>query len=82
MDGEKDNKFMPFMQDCYLVGLDVTHNSEGNSFFINGAPTAVDIKLNFTETKVMTQSDLYPENGFDYTYTRPEYTTASTSGED
>jgi len=81
MSGENDNKYMPFIQDCYLVGFDATHNSEGNSFFANGAPTAVDMKLSFTETKIMTRSDLYPDNGYDYTYSRPEYATASTSGE-
>jgi len=79
--GEEENKYLPFMHDCYLSGFDAVHNGDGNSFFKNGAPTSVGIKLSFVETKLLTREDLYPEDGTDYTYSRAEYSNPSPAGE-
>jgi len=79
--GEQENKYLPFMHDCYLSSFDALHNGDGNSFFANGAPTSTGIKLSFVETKMLTREDLYPENGYDYTYQRATYVSPSTSGE-
>ena len=73
--GEEENKYMPMIHDCYLASVTATMNPEGNSFFIDGQPTSVDLSLAFSEAKQLTRHDLYNESigGADpaYDYSRP-----------
>lgn len=83
MHGEQENKYMPMIHDSYLVALDATANPEGHATFSNGAPTAVDIKLTFQESRMLTQDLLYTESNYDYDYNQRNNgsSTASTTGE-
>ena len=70
MMGEERNTFLPFIQDCYLTGLDTSFNESGNMFHADGSPVEQSIKLAFTEHKVLTQDDLYTagDNSLEYHY--------------
>jgi hypothetical protein len=59
MKGKKVNKFLPFLFDSYLTGLNVTYNSDGNMYHKDGAPTDVTIGLSFQEQRQLTRDDLY-----------------------
>ncbi len=86
MKGKKVNKFLPFLFDSYLTGLNVTYNSDGNMYHKDGAPTDVTLSLSFQEQRQLTRDDLYhvPEKGesekppgqvqqkFDYPNTKEE----------
>ena len=83
--GEEENKYMPMIHDCYLTGVGATMNPEGNSFFIDGQPTAMELSLSFSETKQLTRHDVYTESASDsdpsYDYSRPgSYQADSSSG--
>ena len=83
--GEEENKYMPMIHDCYLTGVGATMNPEGNSFFIDGQPTAIELSLSFSETKQLTRHDVYSESASDsdpsYDYSRPgSYQADSASG--
>jgi len=73
--GEKENRYMPMIHDCYLAGVDATFNPESNAFFTDGQPTAVNLNLSFSEAKMLTRNDLYKDSsGPDdpsYDYSRP-----------
>lgn len=79
MMGEERNTFLPFIQDCYLTGLDTTFNESGNMFHADGSPVEQSIKLAFTEHKALTQDDLYTpgDNSLDYHY---QYTKSDADG--
>jgi hypothetical protein len=83
--GEEENKFMPMIHDCFLNGVQESQNPDGNSFFIDGQPTAVELSLSFSEVKQLTRHDLYNDSigsedpSFDYS--RPgSYNNASSAG--
>jgi len=57
--GSEINKYMPFINECYLISLNTTYNSTGNAFHAKGQPVEVDIALTFQETKALTRTDLY-----------------------
>tara|TARA_R110002153_G_scaffold39139_1_gene112887 strand:- start:2306 stop:3079 length:774 start_codon:yes stop_codon:yes gene_type:complete len=57
--GSEINKYMPFINECYLVSLNTTYNATGNAFHTKGQPVEVDIALTFQETKALTRSGLY-----------------------
>ena len=82
--GEEENIHMPMIHDCYLVGVQANINPEGNSFFIDGQPTAIELSLSFQEAKQLTRHDLYVEStsGSDptYDYSRPGSFEAEASG--
>ena len=59
MKGKEVNKFLPFLFDSYLTGLNVTYNSDGNMYHADGAPTDVTISLSFQEQRQLTRGDLY-----------------------
>lgn len=59
MKGKEVNKFLPFLFDSYLTGLNVTYNSDGNMYHKDGAPTDVTISLSFQEQRQLTRGDLY-----------------------
>lgn len=83
--GEEENKYMPMIHDCYLNGVQENSNPEGNSFFIDGQPTSIELSLSFSEVKQLTRHDLYTEGtgGEDptYDYSRPgSYNNTSSAG--
>jgi hypothetical protein len=59
--GSEINKYMPFINECYLVSLNTTYNATGNAFHTKGQPVEVDIALTFQETKALTRSGLYKD---------------------
>lgn len=73
--GEEENKFMPMIHDCYLAGVQVNVNPDGNSFFLDGQPTAIELALSFSESKQLTRGDLYNKSTGsgdpEYDYSRP-----------
>jgi len=73
--GEEENKYMPMIHDCYLAGVSVDFNPEGNSYFIDGQPTSISMSLSFSEAKQLTRHDLYNNSIGDvdpeYNYNRP-----------
>lgn len=88
-DGEDENPYMPFIYDCFLAGMSVTVNKEGNSYFKAddgfGAPTSVEMNLQFSEARMLSRQDIYKDKkGFDYNVARPETmagTTSTTGGD-
>lgn len=73
--GEKENKYMPMIHDCYLAGVEATFNPDSNAFFIDGQPTAVGLTLNFSEVRMLTRHDVYKDSQStddpSYDYSRP-----------
>jgi hypothetical protein len=73
--GEEENTYMPMIHDCYLSGVQANFNPDGNSFYIDGQPTAIELSLEFSEAKQLTRNDLYIKSTGDsdpeYDYTRP-----------
>jgi len=63
MKGKEPNKFLPFLYDSYLTGLNATYNSDSNMYHADGAPTDVTLSLSFQEQKQLTQDDLYHDKG-------------------
>lgn len=63
--GEKENIFMPKIQECFLANITTTYNAGTNMFHADGAPSEVDMSLTFTETQANTRNDLYADG--DYT---------------
>ena len=59
MKGKEVNKFLPFLFDSYLTGLNATYNSDGNMYHKDGAPTDVTLSLSFQEQRQLTRDDLY-----------------------
>ena len=82
--GEEENTYMPMIHDCYLTSVGATMNPEGNSFFIDGQPTAIELSLSFSETKQLTRHDVYTESASEsdpsYDYSRPGSYQADSSG--
>lgn len=56
--GDKINKFMPFINECYLVSFNTTYNSTTNAFHKDGQPVEIDIAATFQETKALTRKNL------------------------
>jgi hypothetical protein len=52
------NKYMPRINECYLVSLNTAYNSTSNSFHAKGQPVEIDIAVTFQETKALTRADL------------------------
>lgn len=57
--GSDESKFLPFIQDCYLVNATTSYNETANIFHTDGAPVETSIALSFQETKNLTRDDLY-----------------------
>jgi len=74
MTGEKENKYMPRIIQCYLINMTATANSTGNAFHknddIGAAPTEMDLALTFQEVRALTRNDLYNDSGILYTDNR------------
>ena len=66
--------YMPMIHDCYITGVDVTINPEGNSFHkaSNGfAPTSTTMSLTFAEGRMLSRHDIYNKDNLQYNYSRP-----------
>ena len=53
------NKYMPFIQYCYLLNMTATFNGATNLFHKTGAPVELDLALTFQESKALKREDLY-----------------------
>lgn len=87
-DGRSDveSRYMPMIHDCYLTGMDVQINPEGNSFHRTSdgyAPASTQITLAFAEGRMLSRHDIYREDNLEYDYSRPNSAgiTPETSGE-
>jgi len=59
-----ENKKLPGIHDCYLIGMSAVYNSSGNMFHVDGHPVETDVQLTFEETRALTLADIvkYSEN--------------------
>jgi hypothetical protein len=57
--GSEKNKYMPFINECYLISFNTTYNSTTNAFHDKGQPVEIDIAATFQETKALTRTGLY-----------------------
>lgn len=57
--GGDKNKYMPHINECYLLSLQTTYNSTTNAFHDKGQPVEIDIALTFQEVKALTREELY-----------------------
>jgi len=78
--------YMPMIHDCYITGVDVQINPEGNSFHkaSNGfAPTSTSMTLAFAEGRMLSRHDIYNKENLQYNYSRPNSSggQASTKGD-
>ena len=53
-----ENKKLPGIYDCYLIGMSAVYNSNGNMFHADGHPVETDIQLTFEETRALTLADI------------------------
>jgi len=70
----EESVYMPMIHDCYITGVDVTINPEGNSFHkaSNGfAPTSTNMTLTFAEGRMLSRHDIYNKDNLQYNYSRP-----------
>lgn len=71
MIGERENKYLPRIIQCYLTNMVATANSTGNAYHKNddlgASPTELDLNLTFQEVRAITRDDLYGE-GAGYIY--------------
>lgn len=82
----EESIYMPMIHDCYITGVDVTINPEGNSFHkaSNGfAPTSTTMSLTFAEGRMLSRHDIYNKDNLQYDYSRPNSADgqASTKGD-
>jgi len=78
MIGMSRNNYYPMYYDSYLKGVTTAMNPNGRSFFSNGAPTSMNITLQFVESKQLTRNTLYGKgSGLSYNTgasgMRPQY---------
>mgnify|MGYP006095793107 CR=1 FL=1 len=70
----EENKYLPFIDLCYLRNISCTYNASSNAFHLDGVPIEMDMSLTFDEAQQNTRGDLYqsPEDydKTDYTYER------------
>jgi hypothetical protein len=59
-----ENKKLPGIHDCYLIGMSAVYNSSGNMFHEDGHPVETDVQLTFEETRALALADIvnYSEN--------------------
>ena len=73
MVGERENKYLPRILQCYLTNMTASVNATGNAFHKNddlgASPTELDLNLTFQEVRAITRDDLY-EDGLVYTDNR------------
>ena len=56
--GFKETPHIPRIFSTYLTGVTTSINPDSNTFYHDGAPTEVDIALNFQETRALTRKDI------------------------
>lgn len=64
--GEKESLFLPTIYDSYCTGLSVNYNGqEGSMIYLNNLEdyigTEVQLQVDFSEAKMLTRDELYPE---------------------
>ncbi len=81
--GESDeNPYFPMIHDCYLTGVDVTLNPEGNSFYktsMGKAPASTTVALSFQESRLLSRKDIFNED-LSYNTSRPNSSGVSAEG--
>ena len=82
--GESDeNSYFPMIHDCYLTGVDVTLNPEGNSFYktsMGKAPASTTMALSFQESRLLSRKDIFNEDNLGYNTSRPNSSGVSAEG--
>jgi hypothetical protein len=53
-----ENKKLPGIYKCYLIGMSAVYNSSGNMFHEDGHPVETDVQLTFEETRALTLADI------------------------
>ena len=53
-----ENKKLPGIYDCYLIGMSTVYNNSGNMFHADGHPVETDVQLTFEETRALTLTDI------------------------
>ena len=70
----EENKYLPFIDLCYLRNISCTYNASSNAFHLDGVPVELDMSLTFDEAQQNTRGDLYKDivdfNSAEYTYER------------
>jgi hypothetical protein len=70
----EENKYLPFIDLCYLRNISCTYNASSNAFHLDGVPVELDMSLTFDEAQQNTRGDLYTDlidfNSAEYTYER------------
>lgn len=83
-EGESDeNPYFPMIHDCYLTGVDVTINPEGNSFYKTArgkAPASTTMALSFQESRLLSRHDIFKEGTLDYDPGRPNSSSIDAAG--
>lgn len=59
--GAKENSNIIKVPECYLTNVVVTYNSQSATFYDNGMPSEVDIKLSFQESKAINRAQILDE---------------------
>jgi len=68
-DGESESNFLPMIMDSYITALAVTYNESGSMYHDDGAPVETSMSISLSETRALTQSDLYMKENFQYNRT-------------
>ena len=71
------------IHDCYLTGVDVTINPEGNSFYKTArgkAPASTTMALSFQESRLLSRHDIFKEGTLDYDPGRPNSSSIDAAG--
>ena len=53
-----ENKKLPGLYDCYLIGMSAVYNGSGNMFHADGHPVETEVQLTFEETRALTLTDI------------------------
>ena len=53
-----ENKKLPGLYDCYLIGMSAVYNGSGNMFHADGHPVETEVQLTFEETRALTLADI------------------------
>jgi hypothetical protein len=54
----RENRKIPKIYECYLVGMTATYNGTTNMFHEDGSPVETDVALQFQETRALTLTDI------------------------
>ena len=63
-EGEMESNFLPMIMDSYITALAVTYNESGSMYHVDGAPVETSMSISLSETRALTQTDLYMKENF------------------